>query len=144
MFLISVLLMVLKSTQNPLYTKNTVAEAKKKKKKKRERDGGVDVMQSQNTPSPSPQNKIEMESTNLIFTLLLLRFPVFLLLQSSVFSFCNYSSCFFGVSFLPPSLVPKTAKPREIRSLRFFFFFANKVVYQYGRHYPFSMKRLDI
>ena len=71
-------------------------------------------MQSQNTPSP--QNKIEMKSTNLIFTLHLLRFPVFLLLQSFVFAFYVYSSCLFGVSFLLLSLVPKAAKPREIKS----------------------------
>ena len=78
-------------------------------------------MQSQNTPSP--QNKIETKSTNLIFTLLLLRFPVFLLLQSSVFSFGVYTSCLFRVSSLLLSLVPKVAKPKEIKSLRFFFFF---------------------
>ena len=103
-----------------------------KKKKKKEEDGGIDVMpfsplnsgflslifttnpkmQSQNTPSP--QNKIVMKSTNLIFTLLLLRFPVFLL-QYSVFSFCIYSSCLFRVSFLLLSLVPKVAKPKEIK-----------------------------
>ena len=77
-------------------------------------------MQSQNTPSP--QNKIEMKSTNLIFTLLLLRFPVFLLLQSSVFSFGVYTSCLFRVSSLLLSLVPKVAKPKEIKSLRFFLF----------------------
>ena len=99
-------------------------------------------MQSQNTPSP--QNKIEMKSTNLIFTLLLLRFPVFLLLQSSVFSFGVYTSCLFRVSSLLLSLVPKVAKPKEIKSLRFFFSFSNKVVYQYGRHYPFPIKRLDM
>ena len=74
---------------------------------------GVDVMQSQNTPSP--QNKIEMKSTNLIFTLHLLRFPVFLL-QSSGFAFWVYSSCLFRVSFLLLSLVPKATKPREIKS----------------------------
>ena len=38
-----------------------------------------------------------MKSTNLIFILLLLRFRVFLVLQSSVFAFCIYSSCLFGV-----------------------------------------------
>ena len=94
-------------------------------------------MQSQNTPSP--QNKIEMKSTNLIFTLHLLRFPVFLL-QSSVFAFCVCSSCLFGVSFLLLSLVPKAARPKEIKSLRPFFPFSNKVVYQYVRHFPSQWK----
>ena len=95
-------------------------------------------MQSQNTPSP--QNKIEMKSTNLIFTLHLLRFPVFLLLQSSVFAFCVCSSCLFGVFFFLLSLVPKAAKPKEIKSLRSFFSFSNKVVYQHGRHFPSQWK----
>ena len=79
---------------------------------------------SQNTPSPSPQNKIEMKRTSLIFTLLLLRFPaVFILLQSSVFSFCVYSSCFFG-GFLS-SYVTSTQNGKTIRnhkSKNFFFF----------------------
>ena len=79
---------------------------------------------SQNTPSPSPQNKMEMKRTNLIFTLLLLRFPaVFFLLQSSVFSFCVYSSCFFG-GFLS-SYVTSTQNGKTIRnhkSKNFFFF----------------------
>ena len=116
----------------------------KKRKKKKKKDGAVDFMPfsplnsgffishphhksenaSQNTPSPSPQNKMEMKRTNLIFTLLLLRFPaVFFLLQSSVFSLCVYSSCFFG-GFLS-SYVTSTQNGKTIRnhkSKNFFFF----------------------
>ena len=131
---------------------------KQEKKKKKKKDGAVVVMPfsplnsgffishphhksenaSQNTPSPSPQNKMEMKRTN---PFVLLRFPaVFSLLQSSVFSFCVYSSCFFG-GFLS-SYVTSTQNGKTI-SLRIFSF-SNKVVYQFGRHYPFPIKGLDM
>ena len=64
-------------------------------------------------------------------------FPIF---PSSPF-FCVYSS-FASLAF-PFFFYHWCPKPKEINSLRFFFF-SNKAVYQYGRHYPFPMKKLDM
>ena len=75
--------------------------------------GGVDVMQSQNTPSP--QNKIEMKSTNLIFTLHLLRFPVFLL-QSSVFASAFALLACLGFPFFSCHLYPKRQNQKKSKA----------------------------
>ena len=64
-------------------------------------------------------------------------FPIF---PSSPF-ICVYSS-FASLAF-PFFYCHWCPKPKEIKSL-IFFFFSNKAVYQYGRHYPFPMKKLDM
>ena len=63
-------------------------------------------------------------------------FPIF---PSSPF-FCVYSS-FASLAF-PFFFCHWCPKPKEIKSLRFFFFFSNKAVYQYGRHYPIPHEKV--
>ena len=64
-------------------------------------------------------------------------FPIF---PSSPF-FCVYFSFAFWL-FLSSSVTGAQNQKKSI--VLDFFFFSNKAVYQYGRHYPFPMKKLDM
>ena len=69
------------------------------------------------------------------------------------FSFFSNLLCFLsaiillaslGIPFFLPHWYPKRQNQKKSKVLDFFFSFTNKVVYQYGRHYPFPIKRLDM